>query len=114
MQVQGSGSDSDAGSNLGSRCNPCACSGIPSHRIRTPLANCPRRCSLPSPLPPLSAAVQPYERPASHGLQYYSPVPGEDVVGQPYRHMAADEQVGCAYAGVWTVWGAVHKHAWVH
>ena len=43
---------------------------------------------------PPSAAVQPYERAASHGLQYYSPVPGEDVVGQPYRHLAADEQVG--------------------
>lgn len=45
-----------------------------------------------SPLP-LLAAVKPYERPASHGLQYYSAVPGEDVVGQPYRHQAADEQV---------------------
>ncbi|EFN53303.1 hypothetical protein CHLNCDRAFT_136969 [Chlorella variabilis] len=42
---------------------------------------------------PCPAAVKPYERPASHGLQYYSAVPGEDVVGQPYRHQAADEQV---------------------
>lgn len=37
--------------------------------------------------------MKPYEREPSHGLQYYSAVPGEDVVGQPYRHQAADEQV---------------------
>ncbi|PSC76668.1 Xanthine dehydrogenase [Micractinium conductrix] len=42
------------------------------------------------------SAVKPYERPPSHGLQYYSAVPGEDVVGQPYRHMAADQQVSGA------------------
>jgi xanthine dehydrogenase/oxidase len=39
------------------------------------------------------SAVQPYERPPSHGLQYYSAVPGEEIVGQPVRHMAADQQV---------------------
>lgn len=48
----------------------------------------------PSSLPP--AAVKPYERPPSHGLQYFSAVPGEDVVGQPYRHMAADKQASQA------------------
>lgn len=42
------------------------------------------------------SAVKPYERPPSHGLQYFSAVPGEDVVGQPYRHMAADKQVSGA------------------
>lgn len=59
-----------------------------------------RLCSLGLPSPwlyslltlPGCAAVKPYERPSSHGLQYFSAVPGEDVVGQPYRHMAADQQ----------------------
>lgn len=41
---------------------------------------------------PSFAAVQPYERPPSHGLQYFSAVPGEDIVGQPVRHMAVDQQ----------------------
>jgi xanthine dehydrogenase/oxidase len=39
------------------------------------------------------SAVQPYHRPSTCGLQYYSPVPDVDVVGQPYRHAAADMQV---------------------
>ena len=39
-----------------------------------------------------SAAV-PFHRPPAQGLQYYSKVPGEAVVGQPTRHMAADLQV---------------------
>lgn len=39
-----------------------------------------------------SAAV-PFHRPPVQGLQYYSKVPGEAVVGQPTRHMAADLQV---------------------
>lgn len=39
------------------------------------------------------AAITPYIRPSSEGLQYYSAVPGEDVVGQPYRHLASDLQV---------------------
>ena len=37
--------------------------------------------------------MTPFQRPPSAGLQYYSAVPGEDVVGQPYRHLAADLQV---------------------
>lgn len=41
----------------------------------------------------LLAAITPYSRPPSCGLQYHSAVPEEDVVGQPYRHMAADLQV---------------------
>lgn len=49
---------------------------------------------LPAPSSSTPPAVKPYERPPSHGLQYFSAVPGEDVVGQPYRHMAADQQVG--------------------
>jgi hypothetical protein len=44
-----------------------------------------------------SAAV-PFHRPPVQGLQYYSKVPGEAVVGQPTRHMAADLQVtSCPY-----------------
>lgn len=39
-----------------------------------------------------SAAV-PFQRPPVQGLQYYSKAPGEAVVGQPMRHMAADLQV---------------------
>ena len=39
-----------------------------------------------------SAAV-PFQRPPVQGLQYWSKVPGEAVVGQPTRHMAADLQV---------------------
>ena len=39
------------------------------------------------------SAVETYHRPPSKGLQYYSSVPNEDVVGQPYRHAAADMQV---------------------
>ena len=38
------------------------------------------------------ASVQPYEREAARGLQYFSGVPDEDIVGKPYRHMAADMQ----------------------
>ena len=37
--------------------------------------------------------MQPYEREAARGLQYFSGVPDEDIVGKPYRHMAADMQV---------------------
>lgn len=37
--------------------------------------------------------AQPYERPPARGIQYFSGVPDEDVVGKPYRHMAADMQV---------------------
>ena len=39
------------------------------------------------------SAVQPYHRPSSCGLQYFSAVADEDIVGQPYRHSAADMQV---------------------
>ena len=39
--------------------------------------------------------MQPYEREAARGLQYFSGVADEDIVGKPYRHMAADMQV-CA------------------
>lgn len=39
------------------------------------------------------SAAQEYSRPASHGLQYFDAVHPESVVGQPYRHMAADLQV---------------------
>ncbi|KAH7618960.1 putative Xanthine dehydrogenase 1 [Nannochloris sp. 'desiccata'] len=39
------------------------------------------------------SAVQPYHRPSTCGLQYYSPTSDVDVVGQPYRHAAADMQV---------------------
>lgn len=34
-----------------------------------------------------------YERAPVRGLQYFSAVPDEDVVGKPYRHQAADMQV---------------------
>jgi xanthine dehydrogenase/oxidase len=34
-----------------------------------------------------------YERAPCRGLQYFSSVPDEDVVGKPYRHQAADMQV---------------------
>ena len=64
--------------------------------IARPLRSLASRAPLRFSLLRLSAAVKPYERPPSHGLQYYSAVPGEDVVGQPYRHMAADQQVGGA------------------
>ena len=51
--------------------------------------------SFADPFPPTYAsAVRHYERPPSHGLQYFSARPSEDIVGQPYRHMAADMQVG--------------------
>ncbi|KAL6770287.1 XDH1 [Auxenochlorella protothecoides x Auxenochlorella symbiontica] len=43
--------------------------------------------------PSYASAITPYSRPPSCGLQYHSAVPEEDVVGQPYRHMAADLQV---------------------
>ena len=46
-----------------------------------------------------SAAV-PFHRPPVQGLQYYSKAPGEDVVGQPMRHMAADLQV----SSEWLCW----------
>lgn len=39
-----------------------------------------------------SAAAR-FERPASHGMQYFSKAGDGDVVGQPARHMAADLQV---------------------
>ncbi len=39
------------------------------------------------------SAVQMYYRPSTCGLQYYSPSPEVDIVGQPYRHAAADMQV---------------------
>lgn len=39
------------------------------------------------------SVTQPYTRPLPHGLQYFSAVPDEEVVGQPHRHMAADIQV---------------------
>ena len=42
--------------------------------------------------PEYASATAAYDRPASKGLQYYSAVAGEDVVGQPYRHAAADMQ----------------------
>jgi len=34
-----------------------------------------------------------YERPAARGLQYFDGVGDSDVVGKPYRHVAADMQV---------------------
>ena len=37
-------------------------------------------------------SAQPYEREAARGLQYFSGVPDENIVGKPYRHMAADMQ----------------------
>lgn len=60
-----------------------------------------RYSSAPPGLPPprAAAAAKPYERPPSHGLQYFSAAPGEDVVGQPVRHMAADQQVGSGSLG---------------
>lgn len=39
------------------------------------------------------SAAKPYERHPPHGVQFYAPAPKEDVVGQPYQHMAADLQV---------------------
>ncbi|KAL3157593.1 hypothetical protein ABBQ32_012044 [Trebouxia sp. C0010 RCD-2024] len=39
------------------------------------------------------SAALPFHRPPVQGLQYWSKVPGEAVVGQPTRHMAADVQV---------------------
>lgn len=33
-----------------------------------------------------------YERPAARGLQYFDGVGDSDVVGKPYRHVAADMQ----------------------
>ena len=39
------------------------------------------------------SAARSFERPPVQGLQYYSKVPGQAVVGQPTRHMAADLQV---------------------
>ena len=39
-----------------------------------------------------SAAVH-FERPASHGVQYFDKAGDQNVVGQPFRHMAADLQV---------------------
>ena len=55
---------------------------------------------LPCPMHSRCAAVQPYERPPTHGLQYYSAVPGEDIVGQPVRHMAADQQASGPLSGI--------------
>ena len=43
--------------------------------------------------PTFKSAAVPFHRPPVQGLQYYSKVPGEAVVGQPTRHMAADLQV---------------------
>lgn len=43
--------------------------------------------------PTFKSAAVPFERPPVQGLQYYSKVPGEAIVGQPTRHMAADLQV---------------------
>lgn len=42
--------------------------------------------------PSYRSAAVPFHRPPVQGLQYYSKVPGEAVVGQPTRHMAADLQ----------------------
>ena len=39
-----------------------------------------------------SAAVH-FERPASRGVQYFDKAGDQNVVGQPFRHMAADLQV---------------------
>ena len=40
------------------------------------------------------SAVQPYHRPSPCGIQYFSPTENiDDIVGQPYRHAAADMQV---------------------
>lgn len=42
------------------------------------------------------SAALPFHRPPVQGLQYWSKVPGEAVVGQPTRHMAADVQASTA------------------
>lgn len=42
------------------------------------------------------SAALPFHRPPVQGLQYWSKVPGEAIVGQPTRHMAADLQVSTA------------------
>lgn len=40
-----------------------------------------------------TSGIQRYERAPVRGLQYFSGVPDEDVVGKPYRHVSADMQV---------------------
>lgn len=43
-----------------------------------------------------TSGIQRYERAPVRGLQYFGSVPDEDVVGKPYRHVAADMQVRSA------------------
>ena len=38
----------------------------------------------------------PYHRPAARGLQYFDGVGDDDVVGKPFRHVAADMQASSA------------------
>lgn len=40
-----------------------------------------------------TSGIQRYERDPVRGLQYFSGVADEDVVGKPYRHVSADMQV---------------------
>ena len=40
-----------------------------------------------------TSGIERYERPPVRGLQYFSSAGDEDVVGKPYRHVAADMQV---------------------
>jgi hypothetical protein len=40
-----------------------------------------------------TSGIQRYERAPVRGLQYFSSTGDEDVVGKPYRHVAADMQV---------------------
>ena len=54
--------------------------------------------------------AQPYERDAARGLQYFSGVPDEDIVGKPYRHMAADMQA-CADPSLLAAWVTNHTCA---
>jgi CO/xanthine dehydrogenase FAD-binding subunit len=57
-------------------------------------ADAPAAAAAPLPFPDTyKSAAAPYHRPPSYGLQYTCAVPGGDVVGQPYRHQAADMQV---------------------
>ena len=40
-----------------------------------------------------ASAAAGYHRPPSRGLQYFSTVPDQDIVGQPIPHLAAKLQV---------------------
>lgn len=40
-----------------------------------------------------ASAAAAYHRPVPSGLQYFSSIPSQEVVGKSHRHMAADLQV---------------------